>query len=1161
MNRVVCFVCACLAIGPALAAGGSVSGVIVDRDGPVVGAVVALVVSEAGPAPKAALSGGDGRYSFIGVPAGTYSVSASFAGGDPVASKAFAVRDGSAIEVPPLSVEIETVEVSAKADDVPETGNTTTGETFQAAKLQYIPTARSYTEVLKIAPGVSEDSGGSNGSGAPAGISVYGSSAQESSYVIDGINTTAIDTGRPSTNINYDLIDKIEIKTGGYNAEYGGAQGAVVNVVTKSGTNEWEGAFNLFLSPDGLASQPQQNGVGSQLPTPTSREIAGSVGGPIVKDKLFFFAALGQRYYTGVSPQQYSDILNASGAPGTGRKVAEDNETTGLYSTKLSWQVTPNHRLIATYFSDPRVGNFRDELGGVGGDNHQENGGKNASLQLESIFKGLWFFNAAVGAHTENSSVAPTLERQAVSSIGPTRRQSVQSINVRIADTATVGEPSSADSRDVSLKVGPYAYSGDDDGNRKFVRTSLEGAYRHHRPKFGAEWEPSTFHQDLNYGWGTGLTLEWSQATPASAAQQEQLVGVRRCWGDGVGNCLDWQHQIHAEAATDSLRVYAQDQWQPTNDLAINYGLRWESQSVNTTSGQNLIKMNKNLAPRFGFTWDPLGEGRSKLYASAGRYYDTAPLQVMSRAFAPRITQTRMYRTRGWDYTRFIADFPSIGTQTSPGLCASNDPQNDVNQPTCWDFESYDLITNPLATSVRTFHDKVYTSSGLLSSGSPIDMFRPEVVVTSGSLYPAPIDPGLKGASTDEVMLGYDWHFKPHWTVGGRIIGRRLNEAIEDVSLDLGKTFIIANPGGPYTFYVDPANPDLWNPSYDPASTAYTARPGLGQLYGCTLGAECTVTDDMMRAKGYGAVPRASRTFRGIELDLGRELTDKFWFNFSYLHSKTEGNYRGRYFVETEERDPNQTEAFDVPALAVNTFGRLPQDRPDQFKAYGSYRVTSDVTLSATARYSSGTPEDATTDPLGGSTPFLGPIYLMPRGSAGRTPAITNLDMGVAYDIRDSKKVKMTVMLDVFNALNEQKATRVDSQFMAVGMWRGAYYDPNLGFVFDTQGRGEPYDHYIDIKFGNGDGLVTPDEWNRWAGSFEGRFQTVQDLYSFLRTETVTENLDGVVRQVPAYPGFANCPVDIPNDLSQCAAINARFGQSTQLEAPRTIRIGFRLTF
>jgi hypothetical protein len=185
----------------------------------------------------------------------------------------------------------------------------------------------------------------------------------------------------------------------------------------------------------------------------------------------------------------------------------------------------------------------------------------------------------------------------------------------------------------------------------------------------------------------------------------------------------------------------------------------------------------------------------------------------------------------------------------------------------------------------------------------------------------------------------------------------------------------------------------------------------------------------------------------------------------------------------------------------------------------------------------------------------------MPRGTAGTTPAVTNVDLGLAYDIRDSKRVKMTVTLDVFNALNEQKPVSVDSQFLAVGMWRGAFYDSNLGYVFDTQGRGEPYDHYLDIQFGNSDGVVTPDEWNRWALSLGNRFNSLQDLYTYLKTATVKETLNGVERDVPAFPGFQNCPVGLPSDFTTCAALNARYGQSTQLEAPRSFRIGFRLTF
>jgi hypothetical protein len=297
------------------------------------------------------------------------------------------------------------------------------------------------------------------------------------------------------------------------------------------------------------------------------------------------------------------------------------------------------------------------------------------------------------------------------------------------------------------------------------------------------------------------------------------------------------------------------------------------------------------------------------------------------------------------------------GRHGNKGVIARIVPEEDM--PYMPDGTPVEIVLNPLGVPSRMNVGQILeTHLGWASKElgrSLARLFRPEVIVNSGSLYRSPIDPTLKGSSTDEVMIGYDWTFKPSWTVGARLIGRRLNDAIDDVSLDLGHTFLIANPGGPYHFYVDPQNPDLWNPNYDPASNAPAARPGLAQLYGCGVGTTCTVTSADTKALGFGAIPAAERKFKGYELTLTKQLTDKFWFTFSYLHSRTTGNYRGRYFAESEERDPNQTEAFDVPALAVNTNGRLPQDRPEQTKAYGSYRVTSNHSLSGTFRMLSGT--------------------------------------------------------------------------------------------------------------------------------------------------------------------------------------------------------------
>ena len=102
---------------------------------------------------------------------------------------------------------------------------------------------------------------------------------------------------------------------------------------------------------------------------------------------------------------------------------------------------------------------------------------------------------------------------------------------------------------------------------------------------------------------------------------------------------------------------------------------------------RDLGSASGEFAPRFGATWDVLGEGRSKLYGSWGRYYDSIPMQVVSRAFSPRVTSTRLYRAENWSQTGFLNDI------RHNGICPVNDPIYDAGSAfhkTCWDFESAD---------------------------------------------------------------------------------------------------------------------------------------------------------------------------------------------------------------------------------------------------------------------------------------------------------------------------------------------------------------------------------------------------------------------------------------------------------------------------------------
>src|SRR5262249_30353120 len=159
----------------------------------------------------------------------------------------------------------------------------------------------------------------------------------------------------------------------------------------------------------------------------------------------------------------------------------------------------------------------------------------------------------------------------------------------------TLGEP--------SVRQGPYAFSGKTDADRQFARFTTEILMTHHDVKFGAEIEDSNFDQHLDYGWGTGMFLEWIGLPHSSFNTPQQIVVVRRCWGDGTGQCLDWDHQVEAKSTSRSERFFWQDRWTPISRLNVNFGLRYEIQEIQDDSGRTLATIDDNIAPRFGVNW------------------------------------------------------------------------------------------------------------------------------------------------------------------------------------------------------------------------------------------------------------------------------------------------------------------------------------------------------------------------------------------------------------------------------------------------------------------------------------------------------------------------------------------------------------------------------
>ncbi len=233
---------------------GAVSGRVTDAQGLAVPGVTVTLTGPQGS--KSAVTDADGRYNVPLLVPGTYTAKAELQGFKSVQQQNVIVRLGQSIEVQ-LKMEVggvaETIEVTASSPTV-DTRSTTVGAVLDSEMLKNVPVGRRFSDALYLAPGVT-----SSGSAGSANPSMGGGSGLDNQYVVDGVNITntgygalgsySIVFGSLGNGTPYDFVKEVQVKTGGYEAEYGQAIGGVVNVVTKSGTNKLQGSVFGYIAP------------------------------------------------------------------------------------------------------------------------------------------------------------------------------------------------------------------------------------------------------------------------------------------------------------------------------------------------------------------------------------------------------------------------------------------------------------------------------------------------------------------------------------------------------------------------------------------------------------------------------------------------------------------------------------------------------------------------------------------------------------------------------------------------------------------------------------------------------------------------------------------------------------------------------------------------
>ena len=552
---------------------GNLVGSVVDDQNQALPGVTITIASESliGGA-RTAVTEADGTFSFPAIAPGMYNVKAEISG--------FVTQERSEVQVRldrttelnvqmPLSKFGEEITVVAETPVV-DPSQISTSQNFTADYLKNAAVGsvnRQYQSVLSQAAGVT-------------GENVFGSTEGENAYLVDGIDTTDPVTATWGTNFNFDAIQEISFQTGGFEAEYGRATGGIVNLVTKSGGNNFSGTFDIRYRTDAFYS----SGDHFDADTLDVKFVDPSVtlGGPIMRDKVWFFVS-----YEDVTSDQTPNL-----SPTT-RAYKGQN-----YIGKVTWQLDPNWRVIGKISGDPADidNNNASQYNTPETTRFQSQGGKIYQAEASGILSPSLLFNFQAG-----------INRQALDSYPQTGNlDAIAHYN-----------------DDTGLWSGNYVNAQYSKRDRDDYKTSLtyflDKFAGSHEFKGGVEYSNMDFWSH-NFTTGGGYYYEDITVDPAGGDFTPIPFAMWEQPDDGAQNF------------TGKLQTaYLQDAWKLMPNLTLKVGVRWDGVKFNTDVGTEVGKMDK-VQPRLGLAWDISGDAKNVAKLSWGRFMHPNALTLPSFA-------------------------------------------------------------------------------------------------------------------------------------------------------------------------------------------------------------------------------------------------------------------------------------------------------------------------------------------------------------------------------------------------------------------------------------------------------------------------------------------------------------------------------------------------
>jgi len=521
-----------------------------------------------------------GVFRLLGLPPGAFTLRLTRIGYRPVAIEKVAVRLAHTtavgeVTLPEQATELPPLVVTADRPAI-DPLTTTVGTEVSARAIEHLPVGRDYRSIITLLPQANESYLGD-------GVNVAGGTGLENAFFLDGVNVTDAYRGDGGIDLPLNFIEHLELKTGGYEAEYGRALAGIVNVVTRSGGNERRVSGLGFFTGSGLASNPER-GLVDQGRGDFMRYDAGlSLGGPLRRNRLWYFLA-----YDAKAEREHVQI------PGSG--VATDAALTHQFAAKLTWRANPSTDLVLTAVGDPST---RDIVGNpffaplLPPD----------SLANPDPFLGVWNEGGVmVGLRTDHF-VGQRLHLEATLS---------RTISWQQNGGATVrGQTDPLYSDDITATwSGGYGNRWDRTSSRSTASLRGEVFVGEHSLTGGVEYEHNRLHEDWR----------WRSNGPDSAGWFERFGP-----SDYLTLPLDFRTTVHNRI----LSLFVQGSYLATSWLRINPGLRWDGQFFSGPGGRR-GSLTDQVQPRLGFVVYPNRAASQKVTGSYGRFYEQLPNQTVS---------------------------------------------------------------------------------------------------------------------------------------------------------------------------------------------------------------------------------------------------------------------------------------------------------------------------------------------------------------------------------------------------------------------------------------------------------------------------------------------------------------------------------------------------